>query len=129
MSDDNRYDGLLRAAEEAVCLPAWRLTAEGFEKALEEMWNPGRTWPEPHYGPPSRLEALGVYSCRAVLFPLEPPQDIVTVVVHEACANGIPLHPLMLPYGAPVQGPRPVACAREPHEGSPWHWADGTWWR
>lgn len=67
--------------------------------------------------------------CGTVLFPLEPPRDVVTLVVHEAWANGIPVHPLMVPYGGPVQGPRPVACDREPHPGSPWHWREGTWWR
>lgn len=67
--------------------------------------------------------------CRAVLFPLEPPRDIVGLVVCEAWANGVPVHPRMVPYGAAVQGPRPVACARGPHPGSPWHWCDGTWWR
>ena len=67
--------------------------------------------------------------CRAVLFPLEPPRDVVSLVVREAWANGIPVHPSMVPYGAPVQGPRPAGCAREPHPGSPWHWRDGTWWR
>lgn len=67
--------------------------------------------------------------CGAVLFPLEPPRDVVTLVVHECWANGIPVHPLMVPYGGQVRGPAPVACAREPHEGSPWHWNGGTWWR
>ena len=67
--------------------------------------------------------------CGAVLFPLEPSRDIVTLVVHEAWATGTPVHPLLVPYGAPVHGPRPAACAREPHPDSPWHWRDGTWWR
>lgn len=67
--------------------------------------------------------------CGAVLFPLEPPGDVVTFVVREAWAAGVPVHPLMVPYGAPVQGPCPAACARESHPDSPWHWADGTWWR
>jgi hypothetical protein len=33
-------------------------------------------------------------------------------------------------YGAgKLQGPWPLTCQREPHEGSPWHWDDGTWWK
>lgn len=94
--------------------------------------------PEP--GEPDRLaeqasDAVEVWAaahprpCGAVLFPLEPSRNIVALVVHEAWANGVPVHPLMVPYGGPVQGPCPARCAREPHPDSPWHWAHGTWWR
>lgn len=67
--------------------------------------------------------------CRAVLFPLEPSRHLAALVVREAWANGVPVHPLLVPYGDPVQGPRPAACAREPHPDSPWHWNGRTWWK
>lgn len=57
--------------------------------------------------------------CGAVLFPLPP----------RVPDPGFPVHPCDVAYFAPRQGPSPVACAREPHEGSPWHWHCGTWWR
>ena len=62
-------------------------------------------------------------SCGAGLFPLpESPGKAVAL-------TGIPVHPSYLPYCAPVQGPAPAFCAREPHPGSPWHWdGRGTWW-
>lgn len=117
MSD---YDGLLRAAEETVCLPAGTLTAAGFEKALDEMWNAGRRHPGFDYDSPARrFELPGVYFCDAVLFPL-PPRPPLPVE---------PVHPLLAVYWGPQQGPRPLVCDREPHPESPWHWADRTWWR
>jgi hypothetical protein len=120
------------------------LTRETLNRALDDMWregssagrvsadSPARAWELAERASDEAEEWAAAHPrpCGAVLFPLEPPRDIVTFVVLEARANGVPVHPLMIPYGDPVQGPQPAACAREPHPDSPWHWdGRGTWWR
>lgn len=67
--------------------------------------------------------------CGAVLFPLEPSRHLAALAVREAWANGVPVHPLLVPYGEPMQGPQPARCARLPHPEGTWHWNEGTWWQ
>jgi hypothetical protein len=117
------------------------LTAEDIRRSMDDLWRKSRppgfadTAPGADEGAERASDEVEAWAaahprpCGAVLFPLEPSRDIVTLVVHEAWENGVPVHPLMVPYGGPVQGPRPVTCTREPHPGSPWHWFEGTWWR
>ena len=93
-------------------------TAPGADEAAERASDEVEAWAAAH--PPR---------CGAILFPLEPSRDIVTLVVHEAWANGVPVHPLMVPYGAPAQGPQPAVCALDKDHRIGWHWCDGTWWK
>lgn len=117
------------------------LTAADIRRALDNLWRQSRpsgyaeTAPSADELAERASDEIGKWAaahprhCGAVLFPLGPSRDLVTFTVREAWASGVPVHPLMVPYGGPRQGPRPAVCAREPHPDSPWHWADGTWWR
>lgn len=117
------------------------LTADDIRRTMDDPWHQSRPSGFTEAAPSAdeaaerasdEVEARAAAHprlCGAVLFPLEPSRDIVTLVVHEAWANGVPVH-LMVPYGGPVQGPRPAARARDPHPDSLWHWdGRGTWWR
>lgn len=118
------------AAEQAPSQPAsperaGQITAGMIHRELDRMM----TAPDPCYfamlelDPERVVRELGsmvdALFCRAVLFPL-PPRPPLPVE---------PVHPLHVVYWDPQQGPQPVTCQREPHPESPWHWADGTWWR
>lgn len=105
------------------------LTPEGIRTALDATWKP--RFPVLPYGwkriplgkPPSPL------ACEAELFA---PDDSLRLATKAwLIATDTPVHPLHAAWlNAPVQGPAPLACAREPHPDSPWHWdGRGTWWR
>lgn len=67
--------------------------------------------------------------CDAQLFPLEPPRDLVSLVVYGSWASGLAVHPLLAPYGPghPVYGPQPAVCVRDGEH--IYHWdGKGTWW-
>ena len=105
------------------------LTPEAIARSLDELWNAPR--PEP-FLPPSLLVQLAaedaVRPCKATLF--APGPDAIDALIGELIATGTPVHPRDLAHLGPVQGPARLACAREPHPDSPWHWdGHGTWWR
>lgn len=106
------------------------LTPEIIGRALDELWNPPRR-PVLPYGwkwlPPGKLPSP--LACEAALF--APDESLVNAVKAELIMTGTPVHPMEAAWlNAPVQGPAPAVCAREPHPDSPWHWdGAGTWWR
>lgn len=106
------------------------LTPETISRSLDALWNMPRREPE---FPPEllvlRAAEAALRPCRATLF--EPDDRIRQAVIGELIATGTPVHPREAAWlNAPVQGPAPLACAREPHPDSPWHWdGRGTWWR
>lgn len=105
------------------------LTPEMIRRALDDLWNAPRREP---FLPPSLLVVLAaedaVRPCKAKLF--APAPDAIDAWRGELIATGTPVHPRDLVYFEPVQSPAPLACAREPHPDSPWHWdGRGTWWR
>jgi len=68
--------------------------------------------------PPADVQPI----CGAVLFGAEIP--LMRVIAME-----IPVHPHDLAYCAPVQGPAPLVCVRDPHPGYPVHCdGNGTLW-
>jgi len=105
------------------------LTPEVIDRALDALWNPPRReilpfgWNRlPFARPTSPL------ACGAMLF--APDESLMLAIKAELILTGTPVHPLHLVHFEPQQGPAPLACAREPHPGSPWHWdGSGTWWR
>ena len=100
------------------------LTPAAIDRALNEMWNPPRRRTLPRLYP--RL--VPPWSCGATLF--APDESLMLAIKAELILTGTPVHPLHLVHFEPQQGPAPLACAREPHPGSPWHWdGSGTWWR
>jgi len=105
------------------------LTPEAIRRSLDELWNMPRREP---WLPADLLVLLAaedaVRPCKARLF--APGPDAIDALVGELTATGTPVHPRDRAYLGPVQGPAPLACAREPHPDSPWHWdGRGTWWR
>ena len=100
------------------------LTPAAIDRALNEMWNPPRRRTLPRLYP--RL--VPPWSCGATLF--APDESLMLAIKAELILTGTPVDPLHLVHFEPQQGPPPLACAREPHPGSPWHWdGSGTWWR
>jgi hypothetical protein len=115
------------AAEQAPSQPAsperaGQITVGMIHRELDRMM----TAPDPCYfamlelDPERVVRELGsmvdALFCRAVLFPLPPTPPMLGLL---AVLNG----------ETAVYGPAPATCSLEPHPGSPWHWADGTWWR
>ena len=103
------------------------LTPEVIDQALDGLWNLGRR-PFQYTGLLSVLSGKSPLACGAALF--APDESLVNAIRAELIMTGTPVHPLQAAWlNAPVQGPAPPACAREPHPGSPWHWDGcGTWW-
>lgn len=68
-------------------------------------------------------------ACGSRLF--APDESLVSAIKAELILAGTAVHPLEAAWlNAPVQGPVPLECAREPHPDSPWHWdGRGTWWQ
>jgi hypothetical protein len=108
------------------------LTPEAISKALDSLWNRDRERrrPDRFTGLRSVLGGgMSPLACGAALF--APDESLVNAVRAELILAGTPVHPLEAAWlNAPVQGPAPASCAREPHPDSPWHWdGRGTWWR
>lgn len=107
------------------------LTPEAIGSALDALWNRDRERRRP--GRFTRMRAMldggSPLCCGAALF--APDESLVNAVRAELILTGTPVHPLDAAWlNAPVQGPVPLACAREPHPDSPWHWdGQGTWWQ
>jgi hypothetical protein len=106
------------------------LTEEIIGRALDDLWN----WNRPQRRPRQFDGLLAVLrgeppSCGVMLF--APDESLVNAIRAELILTDTPVHPLDAAWlNAPVQGPVPAACAREPHPESPWHWdGSGTWWR
>lgn len=108
---------------------AGELTEEIICRALDDLWN----WNQPQRGPRQFGGLLAVLrgeppSCGVMLFAPQP--GMPDAFKAELIATGTPVHPVHARRLAPVQGPQPAVCAREPHPDSPWHWdGRGTWWR
>lgn len=107
---------------------AGTLTPEIVGRALDEMSRPllagsfevsGTIALEFAPGAAEALMEMFRPRCGALLFPL-PPRALIPVE---------PVHPLDVPYFAPVQGPQPAACALDRDHRIGWHWCDGTWWK
>jgi hypothetical protein len=107
---------------------AGTLTLDMIRQSLDALWNGDRENPidDRFTGLLNILKGEDAPRpcCKATLF--EPEVPLMRLIAME----GIPLHPCDVVYCGPIQGPTPLACAREPHPGSPWHWdGRGTWWR
>lgn len=107
------------------------LTPEMISRSLDELWNRRREQRDParFTGLRSMLALKSPLACGDRLF--APDESLVNAVKAELILTGTAVHPLEAAWlNAPVQGPTPLECAREPHPDSPWHWdGHGTWWR
>lgn len=109
---------------------AGTLTPEIIDRSLNEFWNGPRRGPHRFRGLLSLLngDAIPEPRCEAVVF--APDDALIRAVKVELIVTGTPVHPRDAPYLGPVQGPAPLACARDPHPDSLWHWdGRGTWFR
>jgi hypothetical protein len=96
------------------------LTPKMIGRALDDLWAGRWNAGPPTLYPDEYLAQLARPLCGALLFPL-PPRAPVPVE---------PVHPLDVPYFAPVQGPQPAACALDEGHRTGWHWdGRGTWFR
>jgi hypothetical protein len=106
------------------------LTVAAIDRALDECWRPPLRRRILPYGwkwlPFGRPESAG--RCTATLF--APDESLMLAIKAELIVTDTPVHPLHLVHFKPQQGPAPLACEREPHPDSPYHWdGHGTWWR
>lgn len=104
------------------------LTPEAVRQSLDALWNGPRHDPARFTGLRSMIGGKSPLACGAALF--APDESLVNAVRAELILTGTAVHPLEAAWlNAPVQGPAPLECAREPHPCSLWHWdGRGTWW-
>lgn len=107
------------------------LTPAMISRALDDLWTGQREsrLPGRFAGLLPMIKGRSPLACGAELF--APDELLVNAVKAELILAGTLVHPLEAAWlNAPVQGPAPLACAREPHPDSPLHWdGHGTWWR
>ncbi len=107
------------------------LTPGIISRSLDALWNQRREQRDPARF--TRLRSMlggkSPLACGTTLF--APDESLVNAIRAEPILTDTPVHPLEAAWlNAPVQGPAPLECAREPHPDSPWHWdGRGTWWR
>jgi hypothetical protein len=107
---------------------AGTLTPAMIGRALDDLWR----WRAPRREVLPAVQLLArpapPWFCGATLF--APDESLMLAVKAELITTDTPVHPLDVVHFDPQQGPAPLACAREPHPDSPWHWDGcGTWWR